>query len=195
MFELIYPIEPAPTMPGPKAGTASVEVPESELLPVVEESGMVVGKAARKYCHGGSKLLHPVVHLHIVDRSSRLYLQKRSWNKDLLPGKWDTSVGGHVDYGEYLTEALMREAAEELHLTRFNPVYIGTYRYNSKQESELVNIYATVGNFDLRPDPEEISEGRFWTFEEIDRAMGQGILTPNFEQEFRRIRTKLLSLL
>ena len=44
MFELIYPIEPAPTMPGPKAGTASVEVQEAELLPVVEESGMVVGK-------------------------------------------------------------------------------------------------------------------------------------------------------
>ena len=168
---------------------------QNELLPLVTPDGKVTGSATRGECHGGSKLLHPVVHLHVFNSNGQLYLQLRPKWKDIQPGKWDTAVGGHVDYGEYLTEALMREAAEELHLTRFNPVYIGTYRYNSKQESELVNIYATVGNFDLRPDPEEISEGRFWTFEEIDRAMGQGILTPNFEQEFRRIRTKLLSLL
>jgi isopentenyldiphosphate isomerase len=29
-----------------------------------------------------------------------LYLQKRSETKDIQPGKWDTAVGGHVDYGE-----------------------------------------------------------------------------------------------
>ena len=194
MFELIYPIGPAPLMPGVKADSVESDG-AAEYVPIVEKSGMVIGRATREYCHGGSRLLHPVVHLHVMDRQARLYLQKRSENKDLLPGKWDSSVGGHVDYGEYIAEALMREASEELNLTRFNPLYIGTYTWSSSMESELVNIFAAVGSFDLRPNPDEISEGRFWTFGEIDAALGKGLFTPNFEQEFRRIRSKLLSLL
>ncbi len=195
MFELIYPVEPAPMLPGLTADSPRERRIEGEVFPVVEESGLVVGRAERKYCHGGSRLLHPVVHLHIIDREERIYLQKRSMKKDIQPGKWDTAVGGHVGYGESLVEALLRESMEELHLTRFNPVYIGTYPYDSVRERELVNIFAAVGSFDISPDLDEVTEGRFWTLGEIDEAMGKNILTPNFEMEFGNIREKLLALL
>ena len=195
MFELIYPVEPAPLIPGLTADSPRAERTEDEMFPVVEESGLVVGRAGRGYCHGGSRLLHPVVHLHIIDRTRRVYLQKRSMNKDVQPGKWDTAVGGHVGYGESLLEALFRESMEELHLTRFNPVYIGTYPYDSGRERELVNIFAAVGSFDIRPDMDEVSDGRLWTLDEIDCAMGKDILTPNFEMEFGKIRGNLTALL
>ncbi len=195
MFELIYPVEPAPMLPGLTADSPRDRRIEDEVFPVVEESGLVVGRAERKYCHGGSRLLHPVVHLHIIDREERIYLQKRSMKKDIQPGKWDTAVGGHVGYGESLVEALLRESMEELHLTRFNPVYIGTYPYDSVRERELVNIFVAVGSFDIRPDLDEVAEGRFWTLGEIDDAMGKNILTPNFEMEFGNIRNKLIALL
>lgn len=84
-----------------------------EVFPIVDEEGNVVGKASRKECHDGSKLLHPVVHLHVFDKDGRLYLQRRPDWKDIQPGKWDTAVGGHVDYGEDVETALRREAAEE----------------------------------------------------------------------------------
>ena len=184
MFELIYPVEPAPMLPGLTADSPRERRIEGEVFPVVEESGLVVGR-----------LLHPVVHLHIIDREERIYLQKRSMKKDIQPGKWDTAVGGHVGYGESLVEALLRESMEELHLTRFNPVYIGTYPYDSVRERELVNIFAAVGSFDISPDLDEVTEGRFWTLGEIDEAMGKNILTPNFEMEFGNIREKLLALL
>ena len=45
-------------------------------------------------------LLHPVVHLHVMREGGFLYLQKRAMDKDIQPGKWDTAVGGHVDFGE-----------------------------------------------------------------------------------------------
>lgn len=195
MFELIYPVDPAPMIPGLKADSAGGGSCADEIFPVVEESGLVIGRAARKYCHGGSRLLHPVVHLHIIDREERIYLQKRSMKKDIQPGKWDTAVGGHVGYGESLVEALLRESMEELHLTRFNPVYIGTYTYDSERECELVNIFAAVGSFDMRPDRDEVTEGRFWTLGEIDGSMGKNVFTPNFEMEFGNIRDKLLALL
>ena len=68
-----------------------------ELFPIVDEAGNVTGSATRRECHGGSMLLHPVVHLHVNMPGAGLYLQKRSCDKDIQPGKWDTSVGGHVD--------------------------------------------------------------------------------------------------
>lgn len=195
MFELIYPVEPAPMFPQRTVDTPRNYHPEGEIFPIVEESGLVVGRAERSYCHGGSRLLHPVVHLHVIDREARIYLQKRSEKKDVQPGKWDTAVGGHVGYGEGLVEALFRESMEELHLTRFNPVYIGTYPYDSDRERELVNIFAAVGTFDITPDLDEVTDGRYWTMTEIDESMGKGVFTPNFEMEFGKIRDKLLALL
>ena len=87
-----------------------------ETFPLVDENGVVIGSATRGECHDGSKLLHPVVHLHVFNSKGELYLQKRPAWKDIQPGKWDTAVGGHIDYGETPEEALTREVREELDL-------------------------------------------------------------------------------
>ena len=87
---------------------------QQEIFPVVDEQGRVVGSATRGECHGGSKLLHPVVHLHVFNSRGEVYLQRRPEWKDIQPGKWDTAVGGHIDYGETPEQALQREVREEL---------------------------------------------------------------------------------
>jgi isopentenyldiphosphate isomerase len=155
-----------------------------EYFPIVSENGDVIGKSTRNECHSGSFLLHPVVHLHVFNSAGELYLQKRNMNKDIQPGKWDTSVGGHVDYGEEIIEALLREVREELGIVNFKPIFITRYKFVSTQEAELVNVFTTIFNDKINPDPSEISEGRFWTLEEIKNQIGKNIFTPNFEQEF-----------
>lgn len=162
---------------------------ELEIFPVVNEAGMVIGKATRKECHSGSFLLHPVVHLHVFDKNGRLLLQKRSEKKDIQPGKWDTAVGGHIDYGESVEYALRREAFEELHIIDFVPKKAFTYPFRSNVEYELVNSYYTVYDGELNPDKEELSDCRFWTKEEIKANMGRGVFTPNFEEEFIKLQT------
>ena len=196
MFELIYPVDPAPVLPFPTVDNPGGHpVQQGEMIPVVEETGLVIGQASRDSVHGEVKLLHPVVHLHIVNRNGELFLQKRSIKKKLLPGKWDTAVGGHVDYGELLEAALFREASEELQFEGFNPVYLKSYVWENSEEKELVNVFATVGNFELDPCNEEVTEGRYWSMEEIEAGLGKGIFTPNFEQEFSTTRHSLLALL
>lgn len=204
MITLIYPDgDYAPVIPSRKAEDAEAmfekkkdKFPGKEWLPVVQEDGLVVGMSTREYCHSGSAVLHPVVHLHILDRNGRVYLQKRGLNKSCQPGKWDTAVGGHVDYGESIDEALMRECYEELGFERFNPIAIKHYIYEYGNDREMVFVFAAIGSsFSLRPNPDEIIEGRFWSAEEIDEATGKGILTPNFEMEFNEIRKTLYALL
>lgn len=164
-----------------------------ELFPIVDEQGEVIGSATRAECHSGSMLLHPVVHLHIFDSQGRLYLQRRSLRKEIQPGKWDTAVGGHVDYGESIDEALRREVREELGITQFNPIHNFTYLFQSRIERELVYSYRTVYEGDIQIDPVEIDEGRYWSFDDIVEHLGKGIFTPNFEDEFQKL-IKVLSV-
>ena len=157
-----------------------------ELLPLVDEAGHVIGKATRGQCHDGSKLLHPVVHLHVFDAAGRLFLQQRPLWKDIQPGKWDTAVGGHVDYGEDIASALLREVREELGIEDFTPEFLLRYIFESERDRELVHVYRTTYDGDIRPT-DELDGGRFWTLDEIRKAMGKGVLTPNFESEIKRI--------
>lgn len=162
---------------------------DNELFPIVDENGLTIGSATRRECHSGNMLLHPVVHLHIFAPDGSILLQKRSDDKDIQPGKWDTSVGGHVDFGETIEDALRREASEELGVTDFEPMPLSPYIFQSEIERELVNPFTVV----LPPDypfnfqKSEISAVKFWSRDEINSSMGKGILTPNFEKEYRRL--------
>ena len=158
-----------------------------ELFPLVDEAGHVIGKATRGECHDGSKLLHPVVHLHVFDSEGRLYLQQRPLWKDIQPGKWDTAVGGHVDYGEEIADALCREVREELGIEEFVPEFLLRYVFESERERELIHVYRTVYTGEIHPTA-ELDGGRFWTISEIRETIGKGVLTPNFEQEFLKLK-------
>jgi isopentenyldiphosphate isomerase len=162
-----------------------------ELFPLVDEQGNVIGKATRSECHSGTFWLHPVVHLHVLNSAGQLFLQKRAMNKDTQPGKWDTSVGGHVSYGETIEQALQREVFEEIGISIYKPMAVQRYVWLSTVEKELVNTFYTIYDGAFEIDHEEIDTARFWTIDEIQQQIGQGLFTPNFEYDFNLLLLKL----
>ncbi|MEI8113603.1 MAG: septation protein IspZ [Bacteroidia bacterium] len=164
-------------------------IPDNEeWLPIVNEEGGIIGKAPRSVCHRGEKLLHPVVHLHVLNNQKHIYLQKRPMNKLVQPGKWDTAVGGHISFGETLETALKREAWEEIGLTEFKARLVKTYRWNSDIESELVYMFVSHDFKSIHLHSDEVQEGRFWTTKQIEMNIGKGIFTPNFEDEYQILK-------
>lgn len=155
-----------------------------ELLPLVDAEGRVTGKTTRSMAHCGTKLLHPVVHLHVFDTHGNLYLQKRPAWKDIQPDRWDTAVGGHIGYGESVEEALQRETREEISIADFSAEKIDAYVFESRYEREYVNVFKTVYDKEIRPSENELDGGRFWSRDEILSSIGKGVFTPNFESEY-----------
>ena len=161
---------------------------EEERFDIVTEAGEVIGAASRSRCHRDPSLLHRAVHLFVFDEGGRVFLQRRSVQKDIQPGKWDTSVGGHLQQGESVEQALRREMAEELGLDPSLPVeLLHEYVWRLPVESELVRTYrcTCAGPFSLQAD--EIDEGRFFCAQELFDLSEAGQLTPNLEHELRRL--------
>jgi 8-oxo-dGTP diphosphatase len=53
-----------------------------------------------------------VVGALVLNQSGQVFVHRRGWDRRLLPGGWDV-VGGHVEPGEGLLDALRREIEEE----------------------------------------------------------------------------------
>ncbi len=154
-----------------------------EMLEIVDSRGNVIGIAPRFEIHGNPLLMHRVVHVLVFNKNGELLLQKRSLTKDVAPGKWDTSVGGHVDPGEVLLEAAKREMKEELGLTECEPKLLYSYMHANSYETELVYTYSCVQQGDISFNKQEIDEVRFWELKEIRRHIDKDIFSDNFKQE------------
>jgi isopentenyldiphosphate isomerase len=171
-------------------GTETSADREDELLDLVNESNEVVGVVRRGDCHGNPALGHRAVHVFVRNGRGEYFLQKRSTRKRIQPGRWDTSVGGHVLAGETYESAAATELGEELGVVLADPGELRRshdYVWKSPVETEHVRTFVLVreGPFTLQRD--EIDDGRFWSETEMKAALGTGLLTPNLEVEMRRL--------
>ncbi len=162
-----------------------------EIIPIVDKNGKILGKAPRSIVHSSKEYIHPVIHLHILNGNGQVYLQKRSLTKTVQPGKWDTSVGGHISWGETIDQSLKREALEETGLTDFKAIPMTKYIWESDTEKELVYSFICYKKIVPKLEDGEIDEARYWSFADIRKNLNKGIFTPNFEKEFEILDTFL----
>lgn len=164
--------------------------PIPEMFEIVDEAGKVIGIAPRRQCHGNPALIHRSVHVIVLSRDGRILLQKRSADKDIQPGKWDTAVGGHLLAGEDYETAARRELSEEIGLPASTPLQaVFTLKVRNAIESENVQVFLAVSDGPFQAQASEIDELRFWTWPEIDAALPTAVFTPILTQELAKLRT------
>ena len=162
-----------------------------ELFDIVDENGKVIGTASRSRCHGDPSLIHRTAHVFVFHPDGkRILLQLRRKDKDIQPGKWDTSVGGHLDHGEDYETAARRELREELGYPGTAELrFLFDAKIRNNVESENTRVYAITCDGPFSFQESEMDEIRFWTFDEIDRELADGgaAFTPNLCSELKKL--------
>lgn len=170
--------------------SADPSVPDlsQELLDVLDSDGKVVGTATRQEVHAKG-LFHRAVHVLVLGSDGRLLLQRRASTKSSWPGRWDTSVGGHVGAGEEPIDCAMRECQEELgvSLRREELQTLGRYLFDgATQDPEWVDSWIVRHDGPFHPDPSEVEGVRFFTATEVEGAISSGETTPHFAAQWER---------
>lgn len=123
-------------------GSNDVFVPENdimEFMPVVNERGIIVGRALHMELHKGNKILHPVVHLHAINKEG------------VTTGKY----WWHVAFGDTPEKTLKRKMQETLGLSALKPKLKKQYIRETKTEKELVYVYFINSDENLLKTPED----------------------------------------
>ena len=161
---------------------------ESEILDVVDADDRVVGAMERGELHR-KRLFHRSVHIFVLDEAGRIYLQRRSMNKEEHPGKWDSSASGHVASGESYQEAACRELEEEIGLQAVpEPILrVRASEETGMEHGRLFLVRRAGADPDPKPNPEEVLEGRFLERSEIEARLQAEPKTfsPSFRLLFR----------
>lgn len=168
---------------------------DHELLAIVDENDEVIGSKTRQEIHKEG-LRHRAVHILVFDREGHVCLQKRSMNKDVNPGAWDTSAAGHVDFGERYEDAAARELKEELGIIANESLLsIGRIEACELTGWEFVQVFATTATRNLIPDPEEIEMLKWVSIEELEQLLDDdnASLTRSFRRVWRGFMTSKLS--
>ena len=97
--------------------------------------------------HKGNKMLHPVVHLHVMNGKGET--SRRYW--------W------HVAFGDTPEKTLRRKMAEKLGLSGANLKLKRQYIRETKTEKELVYVFTIVSEEELLVTPEENEYAEIFT--------------------------------
>ena len=149
-----------------------------EYIDIVDQNGKPVRSYVLKSEAHKNGWYHNTIHLWLYTNDHKILLQQRSHRKPIHPLLWDVSVAGHVDSGEHLIEALVRETKEEIGLA-IKPQSlkkIGVFKHESEYDKGNIKDYEfhhtyvgllTVSIDDLTPAPGEVEALKLVSYDEF----------------------------
>lgn len=123
-----------------------------EIVDVVNENDEVVSSCSKDECHQKG-LLHRTVISELIDSQGNWILVKQASDRQDA-GQYVSPVGGHVQVGESVEDALKREAEEEVGLINFEYKFVGKKIYNREVIGRKENHFFIV--YEIYSDEEPV---------------------------------------
>lgn len=113
-----------------------------EMLDTFDINGNFLGVKSRSFCHNGNPgVYHKPVWIWIINDKGQILVQKRAATKKNSPNKYDMPSAGHVDAGETLLKACVRETEEELGLRCKETDFIFLKEWLNQKGWEFAEIF------------------------------------------------------
>ena len=145
---------------------------KDEMVDVVDENNKTLYKTSKKEAHDKG-LLHRCVISEIINLKDEWLLFVPSEHKQ-DKHQYVSPIGGHVQAGESLEDALKREAFEEVGLEDYKFKFIGRGIYNrfviGRRENHYFNLFEIYSD-DKVVLSDETKDFKYFTKEEIKRLM------------------------
>jgi isopentenyl-diphosphate delta-isomerase len=158
-------------------------------ITIVDQDDNVISSEERDVARAKG-LRHRIVRVFAVNDKGKILLQKRNSQLKDSPGKWDQSVGGHVDEGEDYITAARRETSEELGIEVEDFRELGKFYIERPAQGGIIRRFQTVftciWNEPVHFNKTEIAEVKWLSVQEIDNWLARSPedFTKNFATAF-----------
>ena len=167
-----------------------------EYVILVDEQDHELGLMEKMQAHYEGKL-HRALSVFVFNSKKEMLLQKRANSKYHSAGLWTNTCCSHPRKNETVESAANRRLQEEMGMScelnyKFNFIYKTKFE-NNLIEHELDYVYVGFSDVAPIPNPEEVSEYRYASIQEIenDLKLNPHNYTEWFKLIFERVKNTL----
>lgn len=159
-----------------------------EIVALVDRGGRVVGSAERAAVRR-ENLLHAATAVLVRDPARRIYVHRRSPDKDWAAGHHDAAAGGVLKYGEEPVASAARELEEELGIAGATLQPLGLSVYEDDATRCVEHCFETTWAGPVRHADGEVVWGAWMDLADLDARLA----TPEwpFVPDTRALLTRL----
>lgn len=138
----------------------------TEWVDIVNEDNEVIAQSSRTQMRAQC-LRHRATYIVVHDGMGKILVQRRTDNKDFMPGMLDATAGGVVQSGEVLLESARREAEEELGIAAVPFAEHGQFYFDDPHCRVWGGLFSCVSHGPFAMQEEEVAEVFWMTPEEV----------------------------
>ena len=145
---------------------------QMELVDIVDENNNLTGQAEERILAHKKCLWHRHVSSWIMNKKGEILLQKRSADKPRNPNKW-AKTGGHVDSGEDVKDAILREVREEIgiDIPKEQTEILEIHKSKDPNNKYFVYNFLFIVDYNIENyvlQKEEVAEVKYVTIEDME---------------------------